>query len=391
MLKATFIHDHNFVYDSKTGCFYDGSGGAFDGDLWGRYLEVFDDLIVIGRQIDKLPNRLVLASHDRVEFSLVKGAHGFINTIRNQNRIKSEIKSTLSTVDFAIIRIPSTLGKWAIEICKKNRIPYLLEVVGDPFEAYWFHGSVLGKLIAPVQSFSMKKQVANAKNVIYVTKNHLQRKYPTSQFTTAISNVRLTDTIDVSTLKNFYLTAKKPLVIGMIGTFHVKYKGHIEAIKALSILKRKGITNVVLQLVGSGDSQWVADLALKYGVNNNVKFLGVLPSGNEGVIPFLDHLDLYIHPSLTEGLPRVVIEAMSRGRVCLVSNAGGTDELINKEYIHDVRDSNKLAADIEKIYNLSGADRLEIGLENLKTSKGYLENVLQKKRVDFINQVLSRK
>ena len=42
----------------------------------------------------------------------------------------------------------------------------------------------------------------------------------------------------------------------------------------------------------------------------------------------MDTLDLYIQPSNTEGLPRALIEAMSRGCPCVGSDAGGIPELL---------------------------------------------------------------
>src|SRR5690554_1229413 len=138
-MRAVFIHDHNFVYDTETDHYYDGSGGAFDRNLWKRYLSLFDELVVVGRKVDTLPNRLVKSSVEGVSFNLISGAHGAKALLKNKSAIKKELEATIQEVDFAIIRIPSTLGNWAVRICREKKKNYVIEAVGDAFEAYWHH------------------------------------------------------------------------------------------------------------------------------------------------------------------------------------------------------------------------------------------------------------
>ena len=47
----------------------------------------------------------------------------------------------------------------------------------------------------------------------------------------------------------------------------------------------------------------------------------------------LSKIDIYVHPSLQEGLPRAVIEAMSMACPIVASNTAGTPELISNEFI----------------------------------------------------------
>src|SRR5690606_30037084 len=195
-MRAVFVHDHNFIYNSETSLYYDGSGGAFDEKLWRRYLDIFDNLTVIGRQIDRLPNKLVVSSAEHVYFRLIKGADGLRNIVKDKRRIKQEQRSVIEATDIAIIRLPSTLGRWAYDICRDLKKDYALEVVGDPFEAYWYHGSWMGKVIAHIELFRLKRIVSKAHNVIYVTQKVLQQRYPTFGASEAISNVRLKEVVN---------------------------------------------------------------------------------------------------------------------------------------------------------------------------------------------------
>jgi glycosyltransferase involved in cell wall biosynthesis len=387
-MTAVFIHDHNFVYDETMGQYYDGSGGAFDENLWNRYLAIFDNLIVVGRQIEKLPNKLVLSSAANVNFRLIKDASGFKNILKNKERIKKELTGVLEDVDFAVIRLPSTLGKWAFDICLTLQKKYVLEIVGDPFEAYWHHGSWIGKFIAPLEAIKLQKMVSKAQHVIYVTQEVLQKRYPCPNKTKAISNVRLEEVINEAIVREFYSRESDIFRIGLIGSFHVQYKGHLEALKALKYLKDQGYSRIELNLVGTGDSSWVEDLARHYQVENQVNIVGALNAGKEGIMPFLDDMHVYMHPSKTEGLPRVIIEAMSRGKICLGSDVGGTRELLEEKYIHKPGSWELLAKQVERILKSGTDEKIAIACRNLYVAEKYTESVLQNRRATFIKEIM---
>lgn len=66
---------------------------------------------------------------------------------------------------------------------------------------------------------------------------------------------------------------------------------------------------------------------------------------------FLDTVDIYIQPSKQEGLPRSVVEAMSRGCLCVGSRIAGIPELLSTKYLFNagnVMQIAKILADIDK-------------------------------------------
>ena len=113
----------------------------------------------------------------------------------------------------------------------------------------------------------------------------------------------------------------------------------------------------------------------------NARFCGTLASGT-AVNQWLDDIDLYIQPSLTEGLPRALIEAMSRGCPALGSGAGGIPELLAPECIHKPGDSATLAKMLEtaiqdKDWQKSQAAR------NFREAAAYDSKVLDDIRREF--------
>ena len=84
-----------------------------------------------------------------------------------------------------------------------------------------------------------------------------------------------------------------------------------------------------------GDGRHRAELeslARTSGISAATKFLGELPNG-EAIREQLDQATLMVLPSRTEGLPRVIIEAMARAVPCVASNVGGIPELLDPRYL----------------------------------------------------------
>ena len=85
------------------------------------------------------------------------------------------------------------------DLLAKNSIEYACEVVGDPWDVY-APGAVnhpLRPIFRLVFTYKLKRQVKRAKQVLYVTENHLQKRYPAlnATFVTNASNVQINDDI----------------------------------------------------------------------------------------------------------------------------------------------------------------------------------------------------
>ena len=65
-------------------------------------------------------------------------------------------------------------------------------------------------------------------------------------------------------------------------------------------------------------------------------FLGLKTS--KEVMKILKDADIYLQPSLQEGLPRSVVEAMSVALPCIGFNTGGIPELLEPEFVVDQKD-----------------------------------------------------
>lgn len=93
-----------------------------------------------------------------------------------------------------------------------------------------------------------------------------------------------------------------------------------------------------------------------------------------------------MQPSKTEGLPRSVIEAMSRGCACIGSNAGGIPELLESNFVHQQEDINAFVSIIIKISNQEAL--VNSCKRNFEESEKYNVNNLNRKRNEFFRRSL---
>lgn len=106
------------------------------------------------------------------------------------------------------------------------------------------------------------------------------------------------------------------------------HKGQHILIQAISILKMRGIDNIVLDFIGVGPSDsYLKNLTNELNLNDCVTFLGDKPQKY-----IFDHLclyDLFVQPSIFEGFGITVAEAMTAKIPVLVSENQGPLEIID--------------------------------------------------------------
>jgi glycosyltransferase involved in cell wall biosynthesis len=87
---------------------------------------------------------------------------------------------------------------------------------------------------------------------------------------------------------------------------------------------------VVTLVVGGGSTSDQADLERRaegLGVRSHIRFLGV----KEDVRPYLELCDVFVLPSLFEGLGIALVEAMAMQRACVASRATAIPEVVEDE------------------------------------------------------------
>lgn len=123
------------------------------------------------------------------------------------------------------------------------------------------------------------------------------------------------------------LGIEKKFVVGHVGRFDSQ-KNHLFLIDVFEQIKKKRKDSVLL-LIGRGPLESkIKEYVKSKGLEKNVMFLGV----RDDVDKLLMTFDVFVFPSLYEGLPVVMVEAQASGLKCFVSEVI-TDEAILSDYV----------------------------------------------------------
>ena len=142
------------------------------------------------------------------------------------------------------------------------------------------------------------------------------------------------------------------LVIGTVGSLY-PVKGHRYLLDAMpTILGR--YPNAVLLLIGRGELEIsLKEQAQRLGIEARVRFLGL----RQDVPKLLAAMDVFVLPSLSEGLSMALLEAMASGKPVVATRVGGNPELIDHGrtgFLVQPEDVSDLAANLLKLLSHPG-------------------------------------
>lgn len=161
-------------------------------------------------------------------------------------------------------------------------------------------------------------------------------------------------------------SAKIVLTVGRL----TEQKGHAYLLDALAMLL-KIQPDVYLYLVGEGeDEARLKAQASSLGLQEHVRFLGV----QDDVAPFLGCCDVFVLPSLWEGLSQALLEAMAAQKPIVATAVSGTTQLLEDGVSGRVvapRDADALCLAISDV------------LANPQLAAGYGQSAYQVVRDDY--------
>jgi len=279
--------------------------------------------------------------------------------------------------------------------------PYALEVVGDPWEALgpgtWPHTS--RPIFRRIATQQLKRICKGAIAVNYVTSETLQQRYPPSKgaYAVGISDVSLENGVPPDRIQDRYRRFRQspwqdtktdhPFRIGFIGSFARMYKGPDTLIQAAALCRSHFNFQVILVGTGGYLPEMKA-LAAKLGIVDRVEFRGEISSGRS-IFEFLDSIDLFVMPSRAEGLPRALVEAMSRGCPCIASAVGGIPELLDASDLVSPGSPEKLAKLILRV-TADSSRLVAMSARNLAKAAQFSPQTLKQSRRAFLEEVKRR-
>lgn len=387
LLVATEAH---FVRGTD-GRVYSSSG--VDGyAFWSRYRSAFDRVLVAARTADTgVDGDRIILEGPGVEVVPLPDYTGPWQCLRVAAQLRSTMAAAVARADALCLRAPGPIAGLAWR--SAGRRPYAVEVVGDPHEAL-----APGTVASPIRPLArgalvhdLRRMCAGATAVSYVTAGTLQRRYPTTAWTTSYSSIDLDDAAFATpeAVRAHYApvhtarrgTRVRPWQLVFVGSLAQRYKAADVVIEAAALCRARGIA-LDVTIVGDGRERKALEAhARGRGLTGRVAFLGHLP-GPTAVRHVLAHSDVFVLPSRSEGLPRAMIEAMAMGLVCVGSRVGGMSELLDDELLVAPGDPGALADALCRL--LATPERLlPIGLDNLERARWHHRNVLEARRSDL--------
>lgn len=126
-------------------------------------------------------------------------------------------------------------------------------------------------------------------------------------------------------LRRKWHIAEDAVVIGTVGRL-VPVKGHSTLLEATKILQAS-LQNITLLLVGEGPLRKDLEASAKQLGLESVIFAG----HQDQACDFMNMMDVFVLPSLHEGIPMVVLEALALQRPVVATRVGGIPEVISHD------------------------------------------------------------
>ena len=366
---------------------------AYGYDFYKRYLQVFDEVRVAGftDHVSKdFVKDMLLVSGDRLSVFDVPYPHGEIDYILKRTKIEKSLRNVMDGCDAAILRVPETLCFLIMERLLRGKKPWAIEVTSDPLNLYKNKEVCPSKYRAVYRiwyTHQLRRACKYANGTSYVTEFGLQAHFPPNlkqknHFTTFYTDTNVT--VDSSVQPRKYPVGRTIRFVHVSLSVAGYPKGHKEAIMALKEILDEGM-DVELTLVGEGElAQENQDYIKANDLVSHIRFTGKV--GSQQVIEELDRADVFFFPSYNEGLPRVVVEAMSRGLPVIATDIPAHHELVEPEYLAPVRESHPLYEIAKKL--LSDPKVYErVSKRNLKKAKEYDFSLINQKRIDFFTKL----
>lgn len=268
---------------------------------------------------------------------------------KNSFKAIKEMRDLIKNNEFEMVHfhtpVAAFLGRYAAMKEKQKNIIYTVHGF------HFFKG-------APIQNwliyYPMEKLAINwTDKIITINEEDFQRAKKIARKNTKVYKV---DGVGLS-LKNYKTgnsnkikeelkISESEFVISMIGELN-KNKNQLQLLKAVSILKNKGIDNIRIVLVGIGNQE---DVLKEEAKKNRLKidFLGY----RKDVKDIIAASDIICSMSYREGLPRNIMEGMAQGKPFIVTDIRGNRDIIkNNEngFIVSINNFQKTADKIKEL------------------------------------------
>ena len=280
--------------------------------------------------------------------------------------------------------VGGVLGRFAARDARKNGTKVIYTAHGFHF----YHGAppVYWLIFYPIEKLCARwtdalLTINSEDDRLAKEKMQVQRHYHIDGVGVDISRLRCTEK-DRTEIREALHLCSDSLVLLSVGELNPN-KNHSVMIRALAKLSDLNIEYII---AGVGkESERLRALSSRLGVSDKVHFLGY----RDDVSALYDAADIFVFPSLREGLPVSAMEAMTCGLPVVCSRVRGNRDLIDENggFLCGALDIDAYAAAIR--YLCENKDvRAKMGYYNERKAVAYDRTVLQKRLFQIYDEVL---
>lgn len=289
-----------------------------------------------------------------------------VEVVKNMDKNKCEIEflllddgqtypleNTLKELDVKFYKLKGVWFRTPLDILKQKRALNQFFREHHDYKVIHMHSSSKNFMVLKMaKKYGIQVRIAHSHNIGFQSKNKLKiwignifkkplKKYATHYFACSkLAGKWLFGEADVKIIHNAVdygkfkfnesrrnelrkeLELEDKLVIGNVGRF-TNQKNHTFLIDIFKEIHKQN-KNAVLMLVGIGEKeQEIRNKVESFGLAEYVKFMGFCNNTNE----LFWAMDVFLMPSLYEGLPVVGVEAQCTGLPCFMSKDVITDEV----------------------------------------------------------------
>ncbi len=364
--------------------FCKGGLGRFLDEIAQRY----DELIVCAPVLEGVG---AYTQHYRIvakniTFQALPPYASFVSALKHKQRMVSLLKQYSANWNSPIyIRWPTPLAYTVYKLGKKRNLPILLHIVGDSKAIISESGKYKGilKLLAITYINIVEKQVKRMINEIptLVNGSGLRRLYA-GNAKAKVKEIRSATLTADEITKEYKELNKDDVRLLYVGVLKPE-KGINYLIEGFKLLIDQGY-KVRLTIVGDGPEKAKLERkVMEMQVENVISFTGYVPLGPQ-LLKIYKHNDIFILPSISEGTPRVLIEAMANRLLVIATNVGGVPFTINNNkngILIEPKSSDQICCAIKEILK-NDEKREQIMEEAFEFAK---ENTLE----SFVDTVVS--
>lgn len=214
-------------------------------------------------------------------------------------------------------------GTFDLGFNNQKKLADVIEKLNKPYIIICQNNADVGYVPDKIVREKMRILFQKAKKILFCSeRNH---RVAERQLTTIFTNVHYTSnplTISNISIKPF--PKNNVINFAEVASLRVSHKGQDILLEVLSSEKWKN-RNWKLNLYGKGeDENYLKELTKFLGLENKVNFCGYISDMDK----LWDENHIYLLPSLGEGLPITLCDAVLSGRTAVATDVGGNSELI---------------------------------------------------------------